>query len=123
MTLEWSAAALADLDRFAVFLHERHPDLAKIVATEIQAKARIIEEHPLVWRPISGRAEFRELVLEVLQAPSVFQYGYDGERLVMCVTRSRTEGVNLTAEIVARPTSRIDPVTGPNFALLIRASC
>jgi plasmid stabilization system protein ParE len=39
MKLEWSAAALADLNRFAAFLHERHPRLAKIIATEIQKGA------------------------------------------------------------------------------------
>ena len=83
MTLEWSAAALADLDRFAVFLHDRHPHLAKIVAAEIRAKTRILEEHPLIGRPIRGRPEYRELVLEVLNARYVFRYGYDGERLVM----------------------------------------
>jgi plasmid stabilization system protein ParE len=81
MTLEWSAAALADLDRFAAFLRERHPRLAQIVAAEIRAKAAILSEHPLIGRPIAGRPQFRELVLEVLNARYVFQYGYDGERL------------------------------------------
>lgn len=83
MKLEWSAAALADLDRFAAFLHDRHPHLAKIVAAEIQAKAAILSEHPQIGRSISGRREFRELVLDVLNAQYVFRYGFDGERLVM----------------------------------------
>jgi plasmid stabilization system protein ParE len=43
MRLEWSAVALADLDRFAAFLHERHPRLAPIVAREILAKAQVLE--------------------------------------------------------------------------------
>ena len=43
MKLEWSAAALADLDRFAAFLHDRHPHLAKIIAAEIKLKARNYE--------------------------------------------------------------------------------
>jgi len=83
VTLEWSAAALADLDRFAVFLHERHPELAKIVATEIRDRARVLAEHPLIGRPIEGRPEFRELVLDVLNARYVFRYATDGHRLVM----------------------------------------
>jgi hypothetical protein len=35
MRLEWSAIALADLDRFAAFLQDRHPRLANVVAREI----------------------------------------------------------------------------------------
>ena len=70
MRLEWSMAALADLDRFAAFLHDQHPRLAKIIADEIKRKAYIVSEHPLIDRPIDGRPEFRELVLEVLTAKS-----------------------------------------------------
>jgi plasmid stabilization system protein ParE len=83
MKLEWSAAALADLNRFAAFLHDRHPPLAKIIAAEIKLKASSLSEHPLIGRAIEGRPEYRELVLEVLNARYVFQYGFDGERLVM----------------------------------------
>jgi plasmid stabilization system protein ParE len=68
VTLEWSAAALADLDRFAAFLHERYPRLARTIAKEIKQKARILSEHPLMGRPIQGRSEYRQLVLEVLNA-------------------------------------------------------
>lgn len=83
MTIEWSADALADLDRFASFLHERHPRLAKIVAAEIIAKAQLLAEHPKLGRPLGDREEYRQVVLQVLNAAYVFQYRYDGERLVM----------------------------------------
>jgi plasmid stabilization system protein ParE len=83
MTLEWSAAALADLDRFAEFLHDRHPTMAQIIAAEILNRTRIISEHPQLGRPIDGREDYRELVLSVLNTTYVFRYGCDGERLVM----------------------------------------
>jgi plasmid stabilization system protein ParE len=70
MNVEWSDAALADLDRFATFLAEHHPHLSAIVAREI-------------GRPIADREEYRQLVLQVLNAAYVFQYRYDGQRLVM----------------------------------------
>ncbi len=81
--LEWSAAALADLDRFAEFLQRRHPHLASIIAAEILAKAEIIQEHPQLGRPIEGRIDYREILLQVLNATYAFRYGYDGERLIM----------------------------------------
>jgi plasmid stabilization system protein ParE len=81
--LEWSAMALADLDRFAAFLHDRDPRLAKIVAGEITRKARVLLEHPELGRTIEGSKKYREVVLQVLNALYIFQYGFDGERLVM----------------------------------------
>jgi plasmid stabilization system protein ParE len=83
MKLEWSAITLADLDRFAAFLQDRHPRLAKNIAAEIKHKAGILSEHPLIGRAIEGRPQYRELVLEVANAQYVFRYGFDGERLVM----------------------------------------
>jgi toxin ParE1/3/4 len=83
MKLEWSDQALADLDRFAEFLHRDHPSLAPLVAAEIIAKAQVLSEHPQLGRPIAGRLEYRQIVLQVLGAAYVFQYRFDGQRLVM----------------------------------------
>ena len=83
MRLEWSTAALADLDRFAAFLHQRHPALASIVAREILAKARMLETHPELGYPIGRQGQYRQVVLEVLRAKYVFRYRIAGERIVM----------------------------------------
>ena len=83
MKLEWSDAALSDLNRFAEFLNRDHPALAAIVATEIIQKAEVLSEHPRLGRPISGREEYRQIVLQVLGAAYVFQYRFDERRLVM----------------------------------------
>jgi plasmid stabilization system protein ParE len=83
MKLEWSNAALADLDRFAVFLDREHPSLAAIVASEIIEKTQMLSEHPMLGRPLAGRPEYRQVVLQVLGAAYVFQYRFDGVRLVM----------------------------------------
>jgi plasmid stabilization system protein ParE len=81
--IEWSQGALADLDRFSEFLQQHHPDLAPLVAQEIAAKIQTLSTFPLLGRPIAGREKYRQLVLQVLNAPYVFQYRYDGERLVI----------------------------------------
>ncbi len=83
MKVEWSADALADLDRFAAFLHERYPSLAPLIAQEIIEKAELLARHPKAGRPIGGRDEYRQIVLKVLNAAYVFQYRFDGKRLVM----------------------------------------
>jgi plasmid stabilization system protein ParE len=83
MKLEWSDEALADLDRFAEFLIRERPSLAAIVATEIVDKVQVLSTHPQLGRPIAGREEYRQIVLQVLGAAYVFQYRIDGNRLVM----------------------------------------
>ena len=83
MKLEWSDEALADLDRFAEFLSREHPSLASVVAKEIVGKVQVLSAHPELGRPIAGREEYRQIVLQVLGAAYVFQYRFDGKRLVM----------------------------------------
>jgi plasmid stabilization system protein ParE len=83
MKLEWSEEALGDLNRFALFLRTEHPYLAARVASEIKSRASLLELQPNLGRPLSSRTEYRQLVLRVLNAAYVFQYRYDGERLVM----------------------------------------
>jgi toxin ParE1/3/4 len=83
MKVEWSDEALADLDRFVEFLGREHPSLAPVVAKEIIGKVEVLSAHPELGKPITGRQEFRQIVLQVLGAAYVFQYRFDGKRLVM----------------------------------------
>ncbi len=72
MTVVWSDAALADLERFAEFLHHAHPSLAAKVAGEIISKVEVLATHPRLGRPIAGRQEYRQIALQVLRATYVF---------------------------------------------------
>ena len=83
MKIEWSDEALADLDRFVQFLNQEYPSLAAKVAREIISKVQILTEHPRLGRPMAGREEYRQIALQVLRATYVFQYRFDGTRLVM----------------------------------------
>ena len=64
--IEWSLDALADLGRFATFLHEQHPELAARVAHELIARAEVLRRHPKLGRPLTLRDEYREVVRQVL---------------------------------------------------------
>lgn len=81
--VEWSLDALADLDRFATFLHDQHPALARRVARELIGRAEILRRHPKLGRPFTTRGEYRELVLQVLGGAYVLQYRYDGYAVLM----------------------------------------
>ena len=81
--LDWSADALADLDRFVAFLQDQSSELAAIVADEILTRAQLLSRHPKLGRPISTREEYRQIVMQVLGGTYVFQYRYAGNRVVM----------------------------------------
>ena len=81
--IEWSLDALADLDRFAAFLHGQFPELAPRVASELIARAAVLRRHPKLGRPIGNREEYREIVLQVLGGMYVLQYRYDGRAILM----------------------------------------
>ena len=83
IVVEWSQDALDDLERFAAFLQQHHPELAGTVAQEIMARAEVLSEFPRLGRPLAKRKEYRQLVLQVLNAPYVFQYRFADEHLAI----------------------------------------
>ena len=46
-------------------------------------RAQVLSEFPRLGRPLARRKEYRQLVLQVLNAPYVFQYRFADERLVI----------------------------------------
>jgi plasmid stabilization system protein ParE len=83
MRIEWSADALADLDRFAEFLHRHHPAMAAIVARQLIEKSRLLADQPRLGHAIAGHEQYRQLVMKVLNAAYVFQYRVERDRIVM----------------------------------------
>jgi plasmid stabilization system protein ParE len=88
--VEWSAAALADLERFANFLAEHHPTMSATAAREIQSKVEHLAEFPRLGRPLARSRNYRQSVLRILNAPYVIRYRLrDQEILVLRVFHGR----------------------------------
>jgi plasmid stabilization system protein ParE len=83
MKVEWSEAALSDLNRFARFLEDRFPAMAKVVARELVVGTKILAENPRLGRSFGRRPEFRQIVLRVLNASYVVQYRLMNDGLVI----------------------------------------
>ena len=83
MIVEWSSSALADLDRFAVFLQDRFPSLTSTIASALIEKSEQLRENPQLGRPVAGNAAFRQLTLYALRAAYVLQYEIHSNRIVI----------------------------------------
>lgn len=81
--VECSLEALADLNRFAAFLHDQFPELAARVSGELIARTDVLRRHPQLGRPLGHRHEYREIVLTVLAGTYALQYRYDGSSVLM----------------------------------------
>jgi plasmid stabilization system protein ParE len=69
---------LIDLPNFSAESIHRSRQLLPPIIDKVQ----VLSQHPRLGRPIAGREEYRQIVLQVLGAAYVFQYRFDGARLV-----------------------------------------
>jgi plasmid stabilization system protein ParE len=83
VNIEWSAGAVADLDRFSDFLQSRFPTMARTVGREIHRKVDLLIDTPELGRPLSGRRDRRQIVVRVLNASYIVQYRLAADRLVI----------------------------------------
>ena len=81
--IEWSLDALADLDRFAGFLHGQFPEIASRIGSELIARTDILRRHPKLGRRIANRDEYREIVLQALGGTYALQYRYNGSAILV----------------------------------------
>jgi plasmid stabilization system protein ParE len=56
MSIEWSADALADLNRFGSFLRERHPQFADAVGRAIEKRMSLLSDFPMLGRSMPKKA-------------------------------------------------------------------
>jgi hypothetical protein len=83
MKLEWSPGGTRRSRPLRSISATALPSLAEVVAEEIIEKAQILVDHSQLGWPIAGRQDCRQLLLSVLNATYVFQYRFDGRRLLM----------------------------------------
>lgn len=74
LILEWSRRAQDDLNRFAIFLSERHPSLSARIVDALLQKAVDLELFPELGRADEVDLALREVVFKVLNAHYVLQY-------------------------------------------------
>jgi plasmid stabilization system protein ParE len=91
--VEFSARALADIDRLAEFLLEEHPREAARTAALIVDAIDVLREHPLIGRP--AEHDLRELVISRGHTGYLALYAWDeaaDQVLVLAIRHQREAG-------------------------------
>ena len=89
--VEFSARALADIDRLAEFLLEEHPREAARTAALIIDAVDMLREHPLIGRP--AEHDLRELVISRGHTGYLALYAWDeaADRVLVLAIRHQRE--------------------------------
>lgn len=95
-SLIYAARALLDLERLAVFLHERDPSAARAAIETIIEAVAILERHPLIGRPVEEG--LRELVISYGRTGHIALYRHvipDDVVLVLAIRHQREAGYRI----------------------------
>lgn len=95
--LIYSGQALRDLERLTEFLLEADPDSAPEITDLIIEAIRILENHPLVGRPVE--LDMKELVISHGQTGYLALYSYEEPQdtvLVLAIRHQREAGFKTT---------------------------
>jgi plasmid stabilization system protein ParE len=76
--IRFTPAALEDLERLVGFLGQQDPDAAAATAPLIFKGIALLQEHPLIGRPVDEVR--RELVIHRGRSGYLAQYHFDAER-------------------------------------------
>lgn len=89
--VDYTARALADIDRLATFLLAERPREAERTAQLIMDAIDVLREHPLIGRP--AEQGLRELVISRGQTGYLALYAYDeaGDRVLVLALRHQRE--------------------------------
>ena len=82
LTLKWSPAAVADVQRLRAFIEPHNSSAARHAAASLKQAASTLLMHPGIGKRLEGRQD-RELFVTFGQRGYVIRYRLDGDDLVI----------------------------------------
>jgi plasmid stabilization system protein ParE len=83
MKVEWSPSAVLDLNRFRLFLRDRHPRIADLAARELGNKVEILADFPFLGRLVPEQPQYRGLLVTTLNTKYIVQYSIEEEAVMI----------------------------------------